>query len=156
MDESFRMPPYKFKTKTRWLTDWMFRCNQLGCGWGANNLGAFLDIHLKEDHDVKCKFRKGLDMCCGHLIPNKLDGIHHFLNHALRYHREAPRDVEEGLQRGALVARHAHPALHARAAVERERHEVQDAHQDAEDEEVDVERAEAEGVAAHGGGVAVR
>ena len=72
----------------------MFRCNQPGCGWGANNLGAFLDIHLKEDHDVKCQFRQGLDMCCGHLIPNKLYGIHHFLNHALRYHREAPRIYE--------------------------------------------------------------
>ena len=91
MDQSFRMPPYVFKSKTKYLTDWMYTCNQPDCGWGSNNLESFLDIHLNEDHDFKCQFRYGVDYCCGHMIPSKLYGIYNYINHGLRYYREAPR-----------------------------------------------------------------
>ena len=106
MEKHLKLPLYWYKSaaEAKSLTDWRYVCLQpaedsdsdaaaelLGrtCNWGCNNIQGFFQ-HLYESHNFPYAFRPDIDFCCGQIITLKMQGILHYMNHALRFENCKP------------------------------------------------------------------
>ena len=109
MEKHLKVPVYRYKSESeaKSLTDWRYVCLQpdvtgdsdsdaaaaelLGrrCNWGCNNLEGFFQ-HLYESHNFPYAFRPNIDFCCGQLLTSKMQGILHYMNHALCFENSKP------------------------------------------------------------------